>query len=70
MLIMFALPMMLNFDPDDTVDFWGMDLSNKDANKQFEKLNSENFEVIMRKNPDLRSRVKGVVDDIINANII
>ena len=70
MLIMFALPMMLNFDPEDAVDFGGVDFTHKDAKKQFEKLNSENFEDTLKKNPDLKKRVKGVVDDIINANII
>ena len=70
MLIMFALPMMLNFDPEDAVDFGGMDFTHEDARKKFEKLNSENFEDSLKKNPDLKNRVKGVVDDMINAKII
>ena len=70
MLIMLTLPLMLNFDPEDTVDFGGVDFTDKDAKKHFEKLNAENFEAILKKNLDLRNRVKGVVDDLINANII
>lgn len=67
---MMALPMMMNFSPEDVVDFGGMDISDSETKKQFEKLNSDNFEVTLKKHPFLRNRVKGVFDDIVKANII
>jgi hypothetical protein len=67
---MMSLPMMMNFAPEDVVDFGGMDISDSETKKKFEKLNGENFEVILKKHPFLRNRVKGVFDDIVKANII
>ena len=69
MLIMFALPMMLNIDPEDAVDFGGIDLLDEGSKVQLEKLNSANFEELIQRHPYLKDRVKGVFDDIIQANV-
>ena len=70
MLIMFALPMMMNLDPEDAVDFGGVDLEDENIKKEFEKLNGANYEEILMKHPFLLNRIRGVCDDIIRAKII
>ena len=70
MLIMFALPMMLNLDPEDAVDLCAIDINDEGAKKEIDKLNKENFEEVVRRHPYLKERIKGVCDEIIRANII
>jgi hypothetical protein len=70
MLIMFALPMMLNLDPEDAVDFGGVDISDDSVKKEFEKLNTASYEEVLKNHPYLKTRIKGVCDDVIKAKII
>ena len=57
-------------DPEDAMDIGSLDLSDKNSKLNFEKLNQENFEGLMKRHPYLKDRIKGVFDEIIRANII
>jgi len=70
MLVLFALPMMLNLDPEDAIDFGGVDLEDESMKKEFEKLNNANYEDLLMKHPFLLNRIRGVCDEIIKAKII
>ncbi len=43
-------------DPEDAVDIGGMDLSDENSKKGFEKLNSANYEELLKTHPYLKNR--------------
>ena len=43
-------------DPEDAVDIGGMDLSDENSKKGFEKLNSQKYEELLKTHPYLKTR--------------
>ena len=67
-MLIIGLPMMMNLDPEDAVNFSGVEDEN--IKKEFEKLSGANYERILMKHPFLLDRIRGICDDIIRAKII
>ncbi len=68
-LLVMALPLMLT-NEEDVVDIGGLDFTDTDKIKEIGKDVRERFEKVLSGNTELRNRIKGALDDLIEAEII
>jgi hypothetical protein len=65
-----ALPMILGNDPEKTVDFASVDFTDNKAKKSFTDTAQLMFESILTEDKRVRSRLRGILDDVIAADIM
>lgn len=69
-LIVMAMPLMLAADGEDTMDIGGLDFTDTNKVKEMGKDSNHKFEQVLANNVELRNRIKGALDEFIDAEII
>lgn len=68
-LMVMALPLMLTND-EDTIDIGSLDFANSNQIEEIGRDASEKFEKVLSGNTELRNRIQGALDELIEAEIV